>query len=42
MVRRWRRRRRVETPEIPPGNKQMDIVWKDIPSNPAEKFTKFS
>lgn len=42
VVRRQRKRRRVETPEIPRENEPMDIVWKDIPSNPAENLTKLS
>jgi len=32
----------VETPEIPLGNELMDIIWKDIPSNPAENLTRLS
>lgn len=42
VVRRQRKIRRVETPEIPPGNEPMDIDYKDIPSNPAENLTKLS
>jgi len=42
VVRRQRKRRRVETPKIPIGNEPMDIVCKDIPSNPAENLTRLS
>ena len=42
VVRRQRKIRRVETLEIPMGNKLMDIVWKDIHSNPIEKLTRMS
>ena len=42
VVRRQRKIRRVETPEIPPGNELMDIVWKDIPSNPTKNLGRMS
>lgn len=42
VVRRQRKRRRVKTPEIPPGNELMDIVWKDILSNLAKNLTRLS
>jgi len=40
--RRQRKRRRIDTPEFPPRNEPMDIVWKDIPFNPAENLTRLS
>jgi len=42
VARRLRKRRRVETHEIPLGNEPMDIFWKDIPSIPTENLTKLS
>lgn len=42
VVRRQTKRRRIETPEIPLGNEPVDIVWKDIPSNPAKNLTRLS
>lgn len=42
IVRTQRKRRRVETPKIPPGNEPMDIVSKDIPSNPTKNLTMLS
>jgi len=42
VVRRQRKRRRIETPKVPPGNEPMDIVWKDIHSNLAENLTRLS
>jgi len=35
VVKRQRKRKRVETPELPPGNVPMDIFWRDIPFNPT-------
>lgn len=32
----------METPEIPPGNELIDIVWSDIPSNIAKNLTTLS
>lgn len=40
VVRRQRKRRRVDTPEYPPRNDPMDIVLKDIPFNPTENLTR--
>ena len=42
VVRRQRKRKRVETLELPPGNEPMDIVWRDIPFNPAKNLTRLS
>lgn len=42
IVRRQRRRKRVDTPEFPPRNKLMGVVWKDIHFNPAENLTRLS
>lgn len=42
IVRRPRKRRRIETTKLPFGNEPMDIVWKEIPFNPAENLTIFS
>lgn len=35
-------RRRIETPELPPRNEPMEIVWKDISSNPTENLIRLS
>ena len=42
VVRRKRKRRRVDTPEFPPGSEPIDVVWEEIPFNPAEKLTRLS
>jgi len=42
VVRRQRKRRRIETIAFSPRNDSMDIVWKDMPSNAAENLTRFS
>ena len=42
VARRERKRRRIETLELPPRNEPMDIVWKDFPSNPDENLTRLS
>ena len=42
VVRRKRKRRRVDAPEFPSGSEPMDIVWKDIPFNLAENMTRLS
>lgn len=42
VVRRQRKRRRVETLKIPPGNEPIHIVWMDIPSNLHENLTRLS
>ena len=42
VVRRQRKTRRIETPELSPRNEKMDIVWKDVPSSLAENMMIFS
>lgn len=42
VVRRKRKRRRVDAPKFPPGNEPMDVVWKDIPFNSTENLTRLS
>ena len=42
VVRRQRKRRRVDAPEFPLGNEPMDIFSKDIPFNLAKKLTRLS
>ena len=42
IIRRKRKRKRVDTPEFPLGYEPMDVAWKDIPFNSAENLTRLS